>query len=153
MTNTTLYMNLIDRYNSLAYTHNYIFGFEYKHNIYIAFATADALPYVLCLDRASRGAGCSIRFKPTTEQKLLLLQNSQVICSADYFNSEVANSIYNAGEIFEKMVTEWFGQHWEKDNIPFTKAGDIEVNKVAYQIKFQKATFISERSLARFERI
>ena len=153
MTNTALYMNMIDRYNRLAYTHNYIFGFEYKHNIYMAYATADMMPYVCVLDRASRGAGSALRFKPTTEQKLLLMQKSEILCSAEYFKSEVDNSIYIAGEIFEKMVTEYFGQVWEKDNIPFTKAGDIKVGRISYQIKFQKATFISEKSLARFERI
>lgn len=153
MTNTTLFMNMIDRYNTLAYTHNYIFGFEYKKNIYMAVATSEVLPAVLTLDKASRGAGYALRFKPTTAQKLMLLQKSEVLCSASFFDSMVADSKYNAGEIFEKMVTEKCGQRWEKDNVPFTEAGDIKVGKVSYQIKFQKASFISEKSLARFERI
>lgn len=153
MKNTALFLNLIDRYNALAYTHNYIFGFTYKHNVYMAVATSKVLASVLTLDSASRGAGFSLRFKPTNEQKMLLLQHSEVLCSEAFFNDEVADSIYNAGEIFEKMVTERFGQRWEKDHIPFTEAGDIEVNGIAYQIKYQKASFISEKSLARFERI
>jgi len=153
MTNTTLFMNMIDRYNTLAYTHNYIFGFEYKKNIYMAVATSEVLPAVLTLDKASRGAGYALRFKPTTAQKLMLLQKSEVLCSASFFDSMVADSKYNAGEIFEKMVTEKCGQRWEKDNVPFTEAGDIKVGKTSYQIKFQKASFISEKSLARFERI
>ena len=37
---------------------------------------------------------------------------------------------------------------WEKDNVPFTEAGDIEVNGIAYQIKFEKATFTNEKSIA-----
>lgn len=151
MTNTTLFQNLINRYDRLAFTHKYIMGFSYKGNIYMAYTTSKALPYILCLDKASRGAGYSIRFKPTTAQKLMLLQCSEVLCSEAFFNAEVANSKYNAGEIFEKMVTEFFGQKWEKDNIPFTEAGDIKVGRVSYQIKFQKATFITEKSMARFE--
>lgn len=151
--NDTLFHSMIAKYNRFSFTHNYIFGFEYKHNVYMASATSEVLPYILCLDRASRGAGTALRFKPNNSQKLMLLQNSEVLCSVDYFNSEVADSKYNAGEIFEKMVTEHFGQEWFKDNVPFTKAGDIEVNKIAYQIKFQKATFTTEKSLARLERI
>ena len=50
------------------------------------------------------------------------------------------------------MVTEYFGQIWEKDNVPFTKGGDIEVNGIAYQIKFQAATFCNEKSIANLER-
>lgn len=153
MKNTTLFLNMIDRYNALAYTHNYIFGFTYKHNVYMAVATSKVLASVLTLDSASRGAGYSLRFKPNNEQKMLLLQHSEVLCSEAFLNDEVANSIYNAGEIFEKMVTERCGQHWEKDHVPFTEAGDIEINGIAYQIKYQKASFISEKSLARFERI
>ena len=54
--------------------------------------------------------------------------------------------------MFEKMVTEYFGQVWVKDNVPFTQDGDITVNRVAYQIKFQKATFCNAKSIANLER-
>ena len=151
--NTTIFQKLINGYNTLSFTHNYIFGYEYKGNVYATSVTAEVLPYILKLDKASRGAGYALRFCPTVEQKLfLMMQNTTgVICSSEYFKTEVANSIYNNGEIFEKLVTEKFGQVWEKDNIPYTEAGDIEVDGVAYQIKFQKATFTNEKSLARME--
>ena len=151
--NTTIFQKLINGYNALSFTHNYIFGYEYKGNVYATSVTAEVLPYILKLDKASRGAGYALRFCPTVEQKLfLMMQNTTgVICSSEYFKTEVANSIYNNGEIFEKQVTEKFGQVWEKDNIPYTEAGDIEVDGVAYQIKFQKATFTNEKSLARME--
>lgn len=151
--NTTIFQKLINGYNALSFTHNYIFGYEYKGNVYATSVTAEVLPYILKLDKASRGAGYALRFCPTVEQKLFLMMQSTtgVICSSEYFKTEVANSIYNNGEIFEKLVTEKFGQVWEKDNIPYTEAGDIEVDGVAYQIKFQKATFTNEKSLARME--
>lgn len=149
MKNPVMLNHLTTNYNALSFTHNYIFGFEYKGVIYRTTATSDVLPYILCVDRASRGAGYALRFKPTIEQKLMLLPGSEVLCSKEYFEAEVANSKYNAGEIFEKMITESFGQKWEKDNVPFTKDGDVTANGVAYQIKFQKATFINEKQLAR----
>lgn len=142
-----LFKMLIDRYNAVAYTHNYIWGFEYKKVIYMAITKADMMPFVCKLDKASRGAGYALRFCPTAEQKIALLPYAKPICSVAYFNSVVENSIYNRGEIFEKMVTEYFGQVWEKDNVPFTEAGDIEVDGTAYQIKFQKATFCNEKSI------
>lgn len=148
MTNPTLFKSLIDRYNAVAYTHQYIWGFSYKGNIYMARTSAEAMPFVCKLDNASRGCGFALRFCPTNAQKIFLLASATVLCSSIYFESEVANSIYNRGEIFEKMVTEYFGQEWEKDNVPFTEDGDITVDGIAYQIKFQKATFCNEKSIA-----
>lgn len=150
MTNTVLFENMINRYNELAYTHNYIYGFYFQGNVYMVEATAEIMPYILKLDKASRGAGYALRFCPTTAQKALLLsKGAKVLCSKEFFETSVKGSKYNKGEIFEKMVTESFGQAWEKDNIPFTDAGDLEVNGIAYQIKFEKATFTNEKSLAR----
>lgn len=148
MTNTSLFNSMINRYNSVAYTHEYIWGFEYKGNIYMAQTSADSMPFVCKLDKASRGAGYALRFCPNTQQKIFLLTSATLLCSSKYFDSEVANSIYNRGEIFEKMVTEYFGQEWVKDNVPFTDDGDITVDGIAYQIKYQKATFCNEKSIA-----
>lgn len=148
--NTTIYHDLIARYDRASYTHEYIFGFESNGSIVFTFTSSDLLPYICKLDRASRGAGYSLRFKPDYQQKeLLKLHSLTILCSADFFHSTVKNSKYNAGEIFEKMVTEWFGQEWKKDHTPFTEAGDIEIDGIAYQIKFEKATFTNEKTLAR----
>lgn len=148
MTNTALFKTMIDRYNSVAFTHEYIWGYEYKSNIYMTITSADYMPIICKLDKASRGAGYSLRFCPNAQQKIALMTSATLLCSKKYFDSEVENSIYNRGEIFEKIVTEYFGQVWEKDNVPFTGDGDITVNGVAYQIKFQKATFCNEKSIA-----
>ena len=149
MTNTALLNHMIEKYNALAYTHEYIFGFSYKGNIYQAFVSSSFLSSILTLDRASRGAGCSLRFCPTNDIKVALLPYSEVLCSEKFFNEQVEASIYNKGEIFEKLVTESFGQVWKKDNIPFTEAGDIEVDGITYQIKYQKSTLASEKTLER----
>jgi hypothetical protein len=149
--NIALFDNLLTRYTALAYTHEYILGFSYKGNIYAVKTVASKLAQWLTLDKASRGAGYAVRFCPTNAIKVALLPNATLLCSKAYFDEMVETSIYNKGEVFEKIVTEYFGQVWEKDNIPFTEAGDIEVDGVAYQIKFEKATFITEKSLARFE--
>lgn len=149
MTNMALMNSMIDRYNELAFTHEYVFGFHFNGNIYMAITDSRVLPYVLKLDRASRGAGYALRFKPTVDQKMVLMPNATVLCSEKFFNETVANSKYNKGEIFEKMVTEFFGQIWEKDSVPFTDAGDVTANGIAYQIKYESATFTNEKILAR----
>jgi hypothetical protein len=90
----------------------------------------------------------ALRFCPNADQKLALLPSAQPLCSEAYMESLKAESKYNYGELFEKLVTEKFGQVWKKDNVSFTEDGDLTVDGVAYQIKYQKATFCNEKSLA-----
>jgi len=145
-----LLASMIDRYNEKAYTHNYIYGFCFQNLVYMVKADADIMPYVLKLDKASRGQGYALRFCPTTTQKILLLsKGAEVLCSKEFFDTTVQNSKYNKGEVFEKMVTEYYGQEWTKDKVPFTEDGDLTVYGTAYQIKFEKATFTNEKTLAR----
>ena len=152
MMNTSLFEKMISRYNELSYTHNYIYGFYFQNNVYMVETTAEVMPYILKLDKASRGAGYTIRFKPNTTQKLFLLKNSEVICSVKFFEELTAESKYNRGEIFEKIIIENAGQVWKKDNLKFTEAPDITINNIGYQIKFEKATFVNEKSLASLEK-
>lgn len=102
MMNTALFYSMCNRYNQIAYTHNYIWGFEYKNNAYMAITDSSYMAHVCKLDKASRGAGYALRFCPNTQQKVALMAGAQVICSKKYFNELVANSKYNKGEIFEK---------------------------------------------------
>ena len=152
MTTNPIFKTMIDRYNELSYTHNYIFGLAFNGNIYATFTDESVLPYVCTLDKASskNGGGYSLRYKPNKAQKTTLFANSEktfIICSVEYFNEMVATTKYNKGEIFEKLITEYFGMKWEKDNVPFTDGGDIEINGKAFQIKYEKATFTNEKFL------
>jgi len=149
MTNEIIKKMLQDGYNSIAFTDKYILGWVFDHTVFFLIGERELVDRVTCLDRASRGAGFALRFKPNKTQKNLLMSlNCVALCSEKYFNELVVTTKYNRGEIFEKLVTEYFGQVWEKDNIPFTEDGDITVNGTAYQIKFEKATFTNEKSLS-----
>lgn len=142
---------LISRYESKAYTHNYIMGFTYKGAVYAM--TCIGLRSGIKLDKASskNGGGYSIRYNPTATEKKALVEAGicELICSEDYFMNEVTNSKYNKGEIFEKLITERAGQKWEKDNVPFYEGADLTTEGKAYSIKFQKATICTESTLNR----
>lgn len=140
--------NLLDRYNAHAYAHKYLLGFIYKKVVYLAHVDERDLLPLTSIGEASRG-GLSIRFRPTNETKASLLDRAERLCTASEFSAICATSKYNKGETFEKIVTERFGQIWVKDSVPFWKGPDIVVNGIAYQIKFQEATFISEQALER----
>lgn len=150
MTNAIL-VNLISRYETVAYTHNYVFGFTYNGIIY--YLEKAGLSFGIKLDRASSkcGGGYSIRYNPTKTEKKTLVESgvAKVLCTVAYFDDLKANSKYNKGEIFEKLITEKFGLEWEKDNVPFFKGADIETNGKAYSVKFEKATVCTESTLVK----
>lgn len=153
MKNNEIKAMLTAFYNKHAFTHNYILGFRMNGNIYYVIVTAKELDFVTKLDKASRGAGYSLRFKPNKTQKNYLLSlGAEVLCSEEFFNELKKMSKYNFGELFEKLITELNGQEWTKDNVPFTEDGDLTVNGIAYQLKFEKATFITEAQMMRMSR-
>lgn len=150
--NIALKAKMVEFYNRYAFTHNYIFGFRFNGNIWLVKVSSEILERVLTLDKASRGAGYALRFKPNRAVKTqLLAHGATLICSEKLFDELCASSKYNKGEIFEKLVTEMFGQTWEKDNVPFTEDGDLTVDGIAYQLKFEKATFINEKQMMRMQ--
>jgi len=153
---TNLFQKMINDYNSMSFTHNYIFGFCYKHIVYMATVDSATLPYICKLDVASRGAGYALRYCPTVQQKLFLMTKAVPLCSEMLFDSLCQEKYknahgkmvkYNCGEVFEKLVTEHFGQKWVKDNVPFTDGPDVIGNGVPYQVKYEKATFTNEKTL------
>ena len=153
MKNNEIKRTLIEFYNKHAFTHKYILGFRMNGNIYYVIVTDKELDFVTKLDKASRGAGYSLRFKPNKAQKNYLMSlGAEVLCSEEFFNELKLMSKYNFGELFEKLITELNGQEWTKDNVPFTEDGDLTVDGIAYQLKFEKATFITEAQMMRMSR-
>lgn len=151
--NTALKEKMVRFYIGRAGAHVYIWGFVLDGNVWMVKTDGSAVMSAVKLDKASRGAGYALRFKPTKSIKVWLLSlGAEVLCSKKFFNEQVENTKYNRGEIFEKLVTEHFGQTWEKDNVPFTEQGDINVDGEEIQVKFEKATFINEKQMKRMER-
>lgn len=154
MKNTALLATMTTAYEKYSYTDSYIFGFSYKGNVYMVKADNSVLPYMLTINKASRGAGFALRFIPTVAQKIALLaMGAEVLCSTSYLNETAIYSGYNKGEIFEMLVTEHFGQEWEKDYLPFYKGADLVTEEGKFQIKFERATFTTEKQLTRLAKI
>ena len=153
MSRNEIKRTLVQFYNRHAFTHKYILGFESNGSIYYVVVDGSDLDLVTVLDKASRGAGFALRFKPNKAQKNLLIElDAKVLCSEKFFDELCEMSKYNKGEVFERLVTELNGQTWVKDNVPFTEDGDLTVDGVAYQLKFEKATFINEAQMMRMSR-
>jgi hypothetical protein len=116
----------------------------------MAIVKDDILKDVCCLDRASRGAGYSLRYKPTKSKIAFICENAMDIiplCSKKFFMRSYKHSKYNKGETFERLVYKHYHKKWHKDTIPFYQDGDIAINGISYQIKFVNATLTTEKQI------
>ena len=137
---------MIKNYRKFSAADCYALGFIYEHNLYVAMVDEIAPRFMRVEHESSKKGGCAkLQLRLTKPYQLQLIRKGAKCVGGE----SLLDGKYNKGENFEKMVTEFYGQTWEKDNVPFTDDGDLTVNGVAYQIKFEKATFTNEKSLAR----
>ena len=110
---------------------------------------AEIAPRFLNVEEASRNQGENLHLRLKKAHKASLMKK-QPIClgSADCLNAEK----YNKGEIFEKLVTEYFGQERKKDTVPFYVDGDINVNGKKIQIKLDSATLMNTKQLKKLSK-
>ena len=144
---------MIRKYNELAAAHKYIVGFTDKDRLYYAVMNGMIRDDILKLDKAaeSKGGMMKIRVRMSSKVKAILLHTGKAILCGTAGDLE-ADKNYNRGENFERIITELLtGNKWEKDNVPFTDDGDLTVDGIAYQLKFEKATFINEAQMMRMQ--
>lgn len=151
MNDVTMHLNLANAYHTNAYTNDYIFCFTWAGLFYavkmenVDVATLTAISSV-SRTSSKRGGYASLRFRPTNDVKRAIVEMGNVVykSTAANFKAECEGNKYNKGENAERIVTEKvFGEKWVKDSVPFTDGADVS----HYQIKFQGATFATERQL------
>lgn len=139
---------MITLYNKHNKADEMIYGFIYNHNVYY---THHSSGLYLSRQSSNRGGDITLRYRPTKSDKLQALNNATFLISERDFVELVNNSKYNKGEIFEKLITELYGQIWYKDSLPFYQGSDLTVDNISYQIKFQGATYCTEKKLLELE--
>lgn len=138
---------MIRNYRKFSVADSYILGFICNKMLYML-EVAEIAPRFLNVEEASRNQGENLRLRLKKAHKEQLLKKNPIcLGSADCLNAEK----YNKGEIFEKLVTEYFGQEWKKDNKAFWECGDINVNGKEIQIKFDSATLTNTKQIARLK--
>ena len=139
---------MIRNYRKFSVADSYILGFIYDKMLYML-EVAEIAPRFLNVEEASRNQGENLRLRLKKAHKASLMKK-QPIClgSADCL---VADK-YNKGEIFEKLVTEYFGQEWKKDTVPFYVDGDLNVNGKKIQIKLDSATLMNTKQLKKLSK-
>ena len=154
MTNKQMFETFLKaEYNRLDYTRgHYIVG--YHENGLVFACVMDNFHFVemAYVTNGSRNSGASLRYRQTKKAVSTLKAAATYIfplCSEELLE-EVAKDYGkqpNRGKAFEKLVTEYYGQTWEDDQVPFWEAGDIELNGQAYQIKYDRCNFCNEKQI------
>jgi len=140
---------MIDVYRVNSAATKYIVGYVYKKMLY--FVEMDEIgEEMLNVEKASRNQGENLRLRIKADTKKSLMEQEPVcLGSADV----LTGGKYNKGENFEKMVTEYFGQVWEKDTVPFWEDGDITVYGEKIQIKLDSATLMNTKQMERLQAV
>ena len=144
-------IEMITAYNRLSAADAYIFGFIVNHLLYYIRFDGHLPTELLKFDRASskKGGMAKVRVKATSAIKQALIASGKAVLlgTASILDTD---DKYNKGERFEKIITELLtDEEWHKDSIPFTDAGDIELNGKQIQIKLDQAELTNEKMLQR----
>ena len=151
----TIKAYLVNGYNKNTYTHSYVFGHAVSGIVYAA-RVMDGhglLPFISYVDKASgkNGGTYSLKYRPNSKQWAMITAEAEevkAICTVEYLENLKAGCRKNRGQLFEELVAQAFGGELEsRSNLTFVDGGDMNLNGVAYQVKYTKATFTDERTL------
>lgn len=145
-------------YNNNAFTGaHYIVGYREDGIVYMAIFSNFHFVELAKLTTGSRKAGHCLRYTQTNTAVTTLKARADYIiplCTvaelealAWCWNGTECKQA-NRGKAFERLVTEYFGQVWEDDSIPWWEGPDIEINGIGYQIKYDRCNFCNEKQIS-----
>jgi hypothetical protein len=121
-------------YHTYSKADSYLLMYEYNGIVYGKFYKR--IPSNFLYVRYRHGKSDLYINYNTNSKKQKMLKGSIVFGTVE----ELYNDKYNAGVMAEKLVYDFYGKQWHgKDNTPFYKAGDIEIEGQQVQIKYQHA--------------
>lgn len=134
-------------YGHTSFTHDYLFGWVDGNDILAVFISWEQFAKLLLKnDRAatSKGGMLKIRVRADSKARAILKKSAFIIGKIDELT---ADKKHNRGENFERIVTEKLcGEKWEKDSIPYYKAGDIIYKEKPIQVKFDGAELTNAKT-------
>lgn len=140
---------MIKTYELFSKADAYQFGFEYHGDLYSYYTNdLNTIEAALKFDRTSekRGGYAKIRVRFSEKLKVALIENKKAVRLGNVSVLNYADK-WNKGEHFEHYIHDINGMHYEKDRIPFYVMGDIELNGLQIQLKYNGATLAEEPTL------
>ena len=138
---------MMTAYERLSASHVYALGFVHAGLLYAVKLSFAQLSEYFKIDRASskRGGFAKIRIKLTSAQRAELAKVADLLGTDDLLTKDAK---YNKGDNFERELTErWAHKVWKKSSIPFYVAGDIQIDGINIQVKFDYAELTNEKIL------
>lgn len=146
----TMYNHYVELSAAKSFIVGGIIGDSVKFAIVEPAMLANNLTFITSSTKTDKTNSTVLRFLFSRDVKKYVKENGVKLCSKAEFLT-LAKSICktgsNQGDAFEKLVTEYYGQEWSRNNNEFWKKGDITINGTEYQIKTHKASLISEKTL------
>jgi hypothetical protein len=144
--------NAIKYYRQYSAAEQYIVGFLYKKMLY-AIQVEELMPRWLEMKAESHGHAEKLQMNLKQKHKEELIKKGATpICTEHEFLE--MNTIHNKGFTFEKLIFTLNGQGdtWQRDNVGFEVQGDINIDGMEIQIKFQNAQIVAVPTLHRLQK-
>ena len=134
----------IDMYRKTAFTHNYIVGFDFSGDTFIIAYHDELTNGSFSFDQSRH----NIRIRFDNANKYHYLNNGVVLMKFDtmQFNADFdmwQNNFsvnVNKGHYMEYLLCVKYGYEYKLDSTPYYVAGDIVIDNISYQCKFDDAT-------------
>ena len=142
---------MIKNYRKFSAADAYILGFEYKHIIYMVIVD-EIMPRYMKVEREStkKGGKKKLQLRLCKQYKEQLLRKGAIALG----DESILNGTYNnKGVEFEKLIFNRYNQEFRgKDNVPFHKGGDININGVEVQVKYLHARICYDKTLTKLKK-
>lgn len=138
--------SIFKSYESRTSTENIVLGFESRGDIYQVVMTLKEMREYLIVDSQSASKKLILRVRPSASQKFELVKRGATwLMTKEDFDIKQALMIADLkktvtrGHVFECLLTESVGEVWAMDCVGHTIQGDLVMNGIDYQIKFELA--------------
>lgn len=135
MTKTTF----LKHYNNFSAAHNYILFFLYKKNLYITTVEKLMPRWVVENYETYSHTQKYMIYLNNKHKEQLIRKGAKCLMTEEKF---MEINVKNRGRKCEKLLHELTNQEGEYrfDTVPFNEDGDITINGIKYQVKFQNAS-------------
>jgi hypothetical protein len=147
-----LQLNILEAFYNSTSTHNYIFGVAYNGRVKAYLVNLDLNGYAVMFNEKPTTASRQtvIKYRSTkakrewlevhaTENFDLISEEELKTSCRQRINRHGKAYTENCGECFEWLLAEYFSVNQnEKSNLKHTDGGDLVINGIAYQVKYEK---------------
>lgn len=144
---------MIKNYRKYTAANGYIFVFTFQHKLYFV-KTAEIMPRWIneSYNSSSSGGGRKIVFYLPVKDKERFVKKGAICLGSDSLLKETPYN--NKGRASEYIIFNYFGiEGYTPDTIPFYEDGDITIDGIKFQIKFQSSSIVNEKTLEKCKKI